>query len=613
MKMKKWMGACLMASMVLTQSPVSVLANEFTEVDQTNLEMINEAEGQKVFIGKTGYDSISSAISAATDGQTIIVKGNITESVTIPVNKKLSLEIADGAKLTNVSNSHTITVEAGATLTITGKGTIENVSHAKAALVNKGTAYLNGAKLTRDNDTHTKFGDSVDNTYYTVLNQGTMEVNHATIFNAGKESSCVENGWFYATDIPNVGEGNEKKAVAALIINDGASISGGKNAVKNDENGELKITGGKITCNQVSAILNWNKAEITGGEIENTSTDTTSVAIYNSSSELTSIGKMIISGDTFIKGQIAVCMESTSNDGGLTVSGGTLHGITSAIKTENQTKTTITGGEIKGKLNLAQSSSVTVNGGNFTEKLPEGIKPSGNVHVHTIKKVSKAPTCTEPGVEEHYECTVCHKTYSDEKGLNDLAKPTEIPATGHTYTWVIDKEPTKDEAGAKYQYCVVCHHKTDPVSIPAIGYTEKVENAVYRAYNPNNGEHLYTTNYDEFMHITNIGWHDEGVSFMTEANKEGNPVYRVYNPNSGLHHYTTDENEKNTLVSLGWHDEKVSWYASKKPQSAPVFRVYNPNGGQHHYTMNQQEKNALVSYGWHDEGIAFRTSLVPTK
>ena len=85
-----------MASMVLTQSPVNVLANEFTEVDQTNLEMINEAEGQKVFIGKTGYDSISSAISAATDGQTIVVKGNITESVTIPVNKKLSLEIADG-------------------------------------------------------------------------------------------------------------------------------------------------------------------------------------------------------------------------------------------------------------------------------------------------------------------------------------------------------------------------------------------------------------------------------------------------------------------------------------------------------------------------------------
>ena len=625
MKMKKWMGACLMASMVLTQSPVSVLANEFTEVDQTNLEMINEAEGQKVFIGKTGYDSISSAIDAATDGQTIVVKGNITESVTIPASKKLSLEIIEGAKLTNTDKQNTITVSAGATLTITGKGTIENVSDGKAALVNNGTAYLNGAKFTRNIDTHQEEGDKVNNSFYTVQNLGTMEVNHATIHNAGKHSSCITNGWFS----PN--EAADKKAT--LTINDGAYIEGGVLSVKNDENGFLYIKGGTIVGKQKETIRNWNVAEISGGTITNTNPSGT--AIRNASSNYndpstgtksTSIGDLKIKGGT-IQGQIALenTGESTYKGGSLTIEGGTIIGEQIAInekKTINDktqayyeaSSTTITSGDIKGKLSFENASTLTVTGGTFTDEIPNGANQNGSTaHVHKIVKVSKDPTCTEPGVEEHYECTVCHKTYLDEKGLNDLAKPTEIPATGHTYTWVIDKEPTKDEAGVKYQYCVVCHHKTDPVSIPAIGYTEKVENAVYRAYNPNNGEHLYTTNYDEFMHITNIGWHDEGVSFMTEANKEGNPVYRVYNPNSGLHHYTTDENEKNTLVSLGWHDEKVSWYASNKPQSAPVFRVYNPNGGQHHYTMNQQEKNALVSYGWHDEGIAFRTSLVPTK
>ena len=573
MKMKKWMGACLMASMVLTQSPVSVLANEF--------EVVNESE-----VSQT-TNSIQQAIDKAKDGDTIQIQGEQTASISISDSKKLTLQFAKGARLTNEAGKDTITIEKGATVTITGEGTIQNTSHAKAALINNGTVVLDGGiKLDRPND-HDQNGSVARNSYYTAVNHGTLTVYRATISNVGDFSSCVENGWFSSKDIPDSG-----KAVAKLTINDGAYISGGINSIKNDENGELTINGGTITSNHQYAIMNWNKAEIKGGYIENNNPNAgAKAAIYNGNDSATSIGKLTISGDAVVKGETAVFTKSVAKDGGLTISGG----------------------EIKGKLNVAQSSSVTVNGGNFTEKLPEGIKPSGNVHVHTIKKVSKAPTCTEPGVEEHYECTVCHKTYSDEKGLNDLAKPTEIPATGHTYTWVIDKEPTKDEAGAKYQYCVVCHHKTDPVSIPAIGYTEKVENAVYRAYNPNNGEHLYTTNYDEFMHITNIGWHDEGVSFMTEANKEGNPVYRVYNPNSGLHHYTTDENEKNTLVSLGWHDEKVSWYASNKPQSAPVFRVYNPNGGQHHYTMNQQEKNALVSYGWHDEGIAFRTSLVPTK
>ena len=141
------------------------------------------------------------------------------------------------------------------------------------------------------------------------------------------------------------------------------------------------------------------------------------------------------------------------------------------------------------------------------------------------------------------------------------------------------------------------------------GATVKL-NPVYRAYNPNNGEHLYTVDEKEYKHVASVGWTAEGVAFMAEEEKNGQALYRVYNPNSGLHHYTLDEKEKNTLVALGWRDEKVAWYTSKKPQSAPVFRVYNPNDGNHHYTMNKQEKDVLVSYGWQFEGIAFRTAPI---
>ena len=141
------------------------------------------------------------------------------------------------------------------------------------------------------------------------------------------------------------------------------------------------------------------------------------------------------------------------------------------------------------------------------------------------------------------------------------------------------------------------------------GATVKL-NPVYRAYNPNNGEHLYTVDEKEYKHVASVGWDAEGVAFMAEEEKNGQALYRVYNPNSGLHHYTLDEKEKNTLVALGWRDEKVAWYTSKKPQSAPVFRVYNPNDGNHHYTMNKQEKDFLVSFGWQDEGLAFRTAPI---
>ena len=156
--------------------------------------------------------------------------------------------------------------------------------------------------------------------------------------------------------------------------------------------------------------------------------------------------------------------------------------------------------------------------------------------------------------------------------------------------------------------------KGETITTPATstgggGSTVKL-NPVYRAYNPNNGEHLYTVDEKEYKHVASVGWDAEGVAFMAEEEKNGQALYRVYNPNSGLHHYTTDETEKNTLVSLGWHDEKVAWYTSKKTQSAPVFRVYNPNDGNHHYTMNKQEKDVLVSLGWQFEGIAFRTAPI---
>lgn len=126
---------------------------------------------------------------------------------------------------------------------------------------------------------------------------------------------------------------------------------------------------------------------------------------------------------------------------------------------------------------------------------------------------------------------------------------------------------------------------------------------LYRAYNPNTGEHLYTSNASEIPFVVKAGWRNEGNAW--EAPSKGTPVYRVFNPNNGGdHHYSMNMNEINNLKSKGWRYEGVSWQSGG---STPVYRLYNPNAksGTHHFTILASEKDNLVRAGWRYEGVAF--------
>lgn len=83
---------------------------------------------------------------------------------------------------------------------------------------------------------------------------------------------------------------------------------------------------------------------------------------------------------------------------------------------------------------------------------------------------------------------------------------------------------------------------------------------VYRLYNPNAGQHMYTTDYDEAESLVKDGWQAETVTFASA--REGTPVLRLYNPNSGSHHWTTDPAERDMLVDAGWREEDADWYAA---------------------------------------------------
>lgn len=124
---------------------------------------------------------------------------------------------------------------------------------------------------------------------------------------------------------------------------------------------------------------------------------------------------------------------------------------------------------------------------------------------------------------------------------------------------------------------------------------------VYRAYNPNSGEHVYTTHYHELTVLKQAGWHDEGLAWYS-ANDQAKPVFRIYNPVAGDHHYTTSTYEIAHLESVGWKAEGICWYlGASDPQ---IYRLYNPNAktGTHHFTRNAGEAQSLAQCGWVLEG-----------
>jgi hypothetical protein len=128
-----------------------------------------------------------------------------------------------------------------------------------------------------------------------------------------------------------------------------------------------------------------------------------------------------------------------------------------------------------------------------------------------------------------------------------------------------------------------------PTSTPA--------GTVYRLYNPNTGEHFYTTGMFERNSLIAEGWNSEGVGWVSSTT--GEPVYRLYNPNAkgGDHYYTKSPFEKDSLTKRGWLDEGVGWYSGG---DINVYVAYNPNAqsGAHNYTTGLFEQNSLLENGW---------------
>ncbi|WP_133119516.1 hypothetical protein [Bifidobacterium primatium] len=207
------------------------------------------------------YSSVAKAIE--TGATTVKLLQNVTEDVTIPAGKTVTIDLA-GFTLTNKAG-HTITNKG--TLTVKDSsakktGVIDNVTHQKAALYNEegATATLDGGKFKRSKETGT-----ADNTFYTILNHGDMTINDGTtvelLLSDGKPagySSLIDNGYY---------SGKPANGKNATMVINGGTFDGGR-YVKNDSYGDMTINGGTFKNGASDAVLNWHHLTINGGSFD---------------------------------------------------------------------------------------------------------------------------------------------------------------------------------------------------------------------------------------------------------------------------------------------------------------------------------------------------------
>ena len=333
-------------------------ANEVL-VEVSKGHWVKPKEDTVAMIGAKEYPTLTAAINEANTGDTVKLVNNVTENVTIPAAKTITLDL-NGMTLTNVDDN---TMLNNGNLTIMGTGRVDNISHAKGALYNKGTVVINGGTFDRSRENGMNKGESGQNSWYTIKNVGTMTINDgATVQTAGnnaalgKFSSLVSNGYFNANDY-NTNKGLDQP----ILTIDGGTFRGGLNTIKNDDRAKLTINGGTFSNYYQAVVQNHNIAEITGGTFTAASdANTETYGIYNCGCGAgIDLGTLTVSGGTFTGATYAVA-EVSSQNAIVNISGGQFAGTKAAIIKSSTSNATIA--ISSGKFSSDPSAYVVGNG-----------------------------------------------------------------------------------------------------------------------------------------------------------------------------------------------------------------------------------------------------------
>lgn len=365
------------------------------------------------------FAKLADALAAADDA-TVQLLTDVTESVVIPADKTITLDLA----------GHTL---SGGTAK--GKAAITN----NGALTIKDSSEDGSGRIIRE--------DNGQPSYYVIDNQGTMTVESGTVYNNSGDyksgSSLVRNG----------GVKNE----AVLNIKGGTFEQEKFIVIKNDDYGILNMTGGVIktgASKQIdgkeytsSGVQNWGQAVLSGGRIDG--------AIWTSAwSNDLDAPKTVITGDVSVKGDVILERhdKGVSKIPEMSIKGGQFE--VREWKVDNSgVLLKISGGTYKGAI---PNEDYIVPGFGLN-KNPDG---SFGVHKHVLVEVAEVPaTCDKDGAKAHWKCKDCGDLYLDEGMKTPVTDPNTlvIAKLGHKAIHVPAKPATVEAEGVvEHWHCAVC-------------------------------------------------------------------------------------------------------------------------------------------------------------
>lgn len=315
---------------------VAMMASAVCTWAQTNVAKIETTE----------YATLQAAIDAATEGQTVTLIANITETQTYTIDKAITIDLgaysitASHNDASSVSATKVFDITSAGNLTITGTGTITDAK-VSGIFYNAGQLTINGGNYTTTVD---DYGVVVNDGGTCTVAGGALTGAYTAIYTNGSNSVTVSNG----------------------------TLNGAFLGIQANVGTTLNITGGTITAtNQAKKYPGiqlkgeGTSANISGGTISG----------FNGITVLEK-ASLTVSETANISGKnLALCGNGTEGSGGttITINGGTItNNDDVAIYHPQDGTLTINGGTIMGKTALeVRSGTVSITGGTLTATATE--------------------------------------------------------------------------------------------------------------------------------------------------------------------------------------------------------------------------------------------------
>ena len=197
----------------------------------------------------TSYTTLQAAIDAAENKSTITLLEDVTEAVTIPSGKVITIDLnghtiqnsvdAQNDKVDDSQRNHTITNNGVLTIQDSvGTGLIDNRSHGRAAVYNTGSLTINSGNFTRSAEVINTDTQPNVNSWYLIENRGTATIN------GGKFSTCSEDGQL--GNMSSLIRNGDASVSATMTVNDG-SFTNAAVVLKNEKNSTMTVNGGTFT------------------------------------------------------------------------------------------------------------------------------------------------------------------------------------------------------------------------------------------------------------------------------------------------------------------------------------------------------------------------------